>query len=451
MRYFLIAVLFSVAPLSAHATEKPFLAIHPVISPMGIQAWLVEDHAQPVIAMEFGFVRSGTAYEPAQKQGLVRLLSNMLDEGAGDMDSTTFQAALENNSISLSFGASRDVFTGSLKTLVDTQDTAFDLLALAISAPRFDEEALSRMREANMTRIRSSMNDGEWIAARLFNDRIFEGHPYALNSGGTLSTLPRVTADDLRAYHKGIFTRDRLRVTVVGDVTPEELGKILDRVFAALPAKGQDIPLNDITPQNLGKTFVYDYDAPQTQIMMAAPAPEPTDPDYAATVVMNHIFGGGGFGSRLMDVIREKSGLTYGIYSGLSDMDHTATLSIQSSTRNETAAQLLAMVKEEITRLRDKGATEAEVKAAKGYLLGSMPAALTSTDRIAELMLSMMIDGRPLDYLDQYRAQISGVTPNAVHDMAQKWLRADGFMTLLVGKPQEIPNPIRLTDVPNVK
>lgn len=449
-RILCLMVLLCAAPARA-AEVKPFLDIKEVTSPGGLHIWLIEDHAQPIIALNFGFLGAGAVNDPADKQGLARILSNTLDEGAGTYDSKTFQKMLEDNAISLSFNAGRDHFYGSLKTLSVTKDTAFTLLTAALTAPRFDADPIKRMVDANITRIRSSMIDGDWIAARLSNDRAFAGHPYAQNSGGTLSSLPTITKADLTRFMADHIARDNLRIALVGDVTPEQAGALMDQVFGKLPPHAAAKPVTDVALQNTGKTFLYKKDMPQTQISMLAAGPRRTDDDYPAAVVMNHILGGGGFGSRLTDVIREKNGLTYGIYSGLSQYDHVALFNIDTSTKNETVDRMIALTRAEIVKMRDQGITDDDLVRAKGYLLGSMPTALTSTDRIADILLSLQMDHRPINDLDTYRAKINALTVDDVNKAAKKWLNPDGFMTVLVGQPQNVKDVTILSTLPNVK
>lgn len=238
--------------LPAQAADK-ILDIQEVASETGISAWLAEDHSLPVIALTFTFLDSGTALDPQEKQGLVRMLSNTMDEGAGDLDSQSFQKALSDHSITLVFSAGRDGFGGDLKTLTRNKDKAFELLRLALTAPRFDDEPVARMRAANMARIRSSLSDPEWVSARILNDRMFESHPYAMNSGGSLTSLAAITTADLKRFHKTFLTRDRLLIAAAGDITADELKTRLDAVFGALPAAApKDAQVEAAAIQNPG-------------------------------------------------------------------------------------------------------------------------------------------------------------------------------------------------------
>lgn len=456
-RAFLFLPLFFLAfilPVSGGARAE-LLKLREVKSPGGITAWLAEDHSVPVIAVEYAFRGAGAAQDPPGKQGLARMASNTMDEGAGDLDAQAFQKELRDRVISLSFGADRDHFNGSLKTLTKNRERAFELLNLALTRPRFDAEAVERMRAANESRIRSSLSDPEWMAARLQNDRIFSGHPYAMNSGGTLSTLPAITGKDLRGFHEKLIGRNNLVVAVAGDITAEELASRLDQIFGGLP-EARVPEIADIQPQNQGKTFLHEQDAPQTIIEIAQPGIGRTAPEYHTAQVMNFILGSSGFGSRLTEEIREKRGLTYGIYSGLQTMDHADLLSVSTSTANANAGKMLELIRAEFARMQKTAVTAQELADAKSYLIGSLPLTLTSTDRIAGLALSLQLDNLPRDYLDIREREIRAVTAEDVQKLAGRLLAPGLFATVLVGRPEGLtPETLKTLEtvsvLPNVR
>ena len=450
LTFFAFAFLLSPACAREESKDK-VLDIKKVKSAQGIDAWLVEDHSLPVIAVNFTFKGAGTINDSAEKQGLVRLLSNTMDEGAGDLTSQEFQKALNDSSISLSFSARRDDFGGSLKTLKRHKEKAFALLKLAINQPRFDEEPLERMRQANLARIRNSMGDPDWIAARLFNDIIYEGHPYALNSGGTLSSLPNIKADDLRNFHEKFLTRDRLVVGVTGDITVDELKILLDDVFGALEVKDQKDNFKTIEPQNSGKTFIYNKDIPQSIMSVTLPAMAITDPDYDALRVMNYIFGGGGFGSRLMEEAREKRGLTYGIYSGSAHQNYVDIMKVSTSTKNDSADEMFDIIKAEMTKIASNPVREEELADAKSYLIGSLLLSMTSTDKVSSILTSLQADDRSIDYLDQFERKINAVTAEDIQRVAKRVLTPENMTTIIVGKPAGIEDAIQKDSLPNVE
>ncbi len=430
---------------------KKMLDIREVKSPGGMTAWLVEDHTLPIISIEFSFKEAGSARESKDRQGLARLVSNTLDEGAGDYDAQAFQKALTDNSISLSFGAGRDDFSGSLKMLTRHKDKALELMSLALTQPRFEQDAIDRMKAANIARIKSSMTEPDWIAARLQNDRTYGDHPYALNSGGTLSSLAAITREDLQNFVKNNLTRDRLHIGVAGDISADELGRVLDQLFAGLPEKATTSEIKDTTIQNIGKTYLYKQDIPQSFISMVGEGLDYRDPDYYPAQIMNFVLGGSGFGSRLTEEVREKRGLTYGVSSYLFDMDHASGFVIGLSTENKNTAEALKIINAEMARMRDQGITADELKAAQDYMIGSLPMSFSSTATIAGTIRWLQEVGYPMDHYDRYPDLIRGVTLADIEKVSKRLLHPDKMLTILVGQPAGITGAETVTTLPNVE
>lgn len=454
MRYFFFVTLLVLLslPSLARAEAERFLDIREITTPAGLSVWMVEDHSVPIVALRFAFSGAGSARDPEDRQGLVMMLSSTLDEGAGDMDAAAFQKALADRSISLSYSAGRDDFSGSVRMLSRERETAFDLLRLSLSAPRFEDDALERMRNANIARLRSSLSDPNWIASRVMNDIAFAGHPYAQNSGGTISGLRAVEADDLRAHMRDYLTRDRLRIAIAGAITAEEVAQLVDHAFAHLPATGAGGALPDGAVQGRGRVAWYENDAPQTVIQMMQPGLRRGDADWPAAQVMNFILGGSGFGSRLMEELREKRGLTYGVRTGFITMEKIPVLSLSTATANDSVVEVLDLIRAEWTRMAAEGLSAAEIDSAKAYLIGSMPLSLSSTDAIAGMVLGLRVDGLPPTYLDEISARIDAVTPDDVRRVAGQWLDADGLVTVLVGRPATIdPAWARVEALKNVE
>lgn len=437
--------------LSAQAAGDKFLPIKEMKTPGGLTAWTVEDNSLPVVVVKFSFLDSGSANDPEELQGLARLLSNTMDEGAGDLDSETFQKTLADNSITLTFNAARDTFGGTLKTLTRNQDKAFELLALAVNAPRFDEEPVARMRDGNVTRIKSALSEPDWMAARLINDKAFQGHPYAKNSGGTLSSLGKITPADLRKFKETYLTQDRLMISAVGDIKPEALGPALDKIFGKLPKTGPANAIKDSSTANGGKIYLFQQPIPQTMIQIMLPAFDRKDKDYYALQMMNYIYGGAGFGSRLMSTAREQKGLTYGIYSGVQDYRHADTLSITTSTKTESTAEMLKIVGDEMTKMQTEKVSDKELADAKSFIVGSMPLALDSTNAIADMVLNLREENLPIDYLDHFADYMRAVTSEDIQRVAKRVLKPEAMTTVLVGQPADIVGAEIVKELPNVQ
>ena len=227
---------FAVVALLAGAPAASAMRIEKIVSPSGIVAWLVREQAVPLVSLSFTFHGGSTQDEP-DKSGTANLAADLLDEGAGDLDGKTYHERLENNAIELNFQVARDNFHGSLQTLNEHRDEAFDLLRLALSAPRFEAAAVERVRGQVLSALQRDTTSPNSLASRRWWEVAFPGHPYGRDSKGTPETVARITADDMRDYVRRAFARNELLISIVGDIDAKAAGALLDRAFAGLPAK----------------------------------------------------------------------------------------------------------------------------------------------------------------------------------------------------------------------
>ena len=424
-----LAVLATVAATTARALE-----IQQVRSQKGITAWLVEDHTVPVIAMNYAF-KGGGAADPQGKYGLASFLSAMLDEGAGEMDSQAFQARMEELAFSMSHSAGQDWFSGSFKTLSRNRDESFRMLALALNRPRFDAKPLERIRKQLIVALRSEMQDPDHLAWLGFKRALFGDHPYARDPSGREEDLKRITAEDLRGLHRRLFARSGLIVTVAGDIDAETLAKVLDEVFGDLPRTSGMPQTPKPAISAAGTRQVIDRAMPQTIIYTGHEGLLRSDPDFIPAYVVNHILGGGGFGSRLNEVVREKNGLAYSVYSALFAYDRAGVFFAYASTRNEQAMRALKLMRAEIQRMAREGPTEKELEEARRYLIGSWPLRFDSNARIASMLLAIRRDGLGIDYLKKRNELIRAVTIQEARRVAKRLLKPGALKTVLLGRP----------------
>jgi zinc protease len=410
--------------------------IERVVSPGGIEAWLVREPAVPLIAMDFAFT-GGANQDPAIKPGVGYMTSALLDDGAGELDSKAFHQRLEENAVELRFSAGRDHFTGSVRMLKDKQDVGFDLLRLAITTPRFDADAIERVRAQVLAGLRRETTQPNSIANRLWWRTAFPDHPYGRPSNGTLETVPLITAEDLKAYHRQVVARDTLKVAVVGDIDAATLGRVLDRVFSALPAKAELTPVPPIRPQGIGRRIVADLDVPQTVLQIGGLGIARKDPDFIPAYVANHILGGGSFSSRLYDEVREKRGLAYGVSSYLYPLTNAALFVVGTQTRSDRAGETLDLIEAEIRRMATEGPTADELQKAKDYLKGSFALRFDTSTKIAGQLLQLQLDELGIDYIDKRNGLIDAVTLADAKRAAGR-LGQGGLFVTVVGRPKGI-------------
>jgi len=425
----LIALILVHLPAAAAATE-----VQRVVSPGGVEAWLVESHEVPVVAVSFAF-RGGNSQDSEGREGTANLLSLLLDEGAGELDSAAFQDQLNRYAIYLSFDDGRDEFYGQIYTTVEHADRAFDLLHLALTEPRFEADAIERMRAAVASDIRRQVGTPEWLAARAWSDMVFADHPYGRSSRGTMASLQAITVEDLRAYMADTFARDNLVIGVAGAITAEELATQLDAVFQDLPATADLRPVPDITIDAGATTTLVRRDGAQSTVWVSQPALTRDDPDYYPLFVVNHILGGGGFGSRLTDQIRTARGLTYGVSSSLITYEHGGALLASSDLSNANVQEALVVLRGIWRDMAFDGPTAEELEDAVTYLTGSFPLSLTSTESIADLLVAMQVESLGIDYLDRRNDHIRAVTLEDARAAAAAYLRPDQLTVVVVGDP----------------
>ncbi len=425
-----VAALALFAASAASATVE----VREVVSKSGIAAWLVEDHSNPVLSVSFGF-RAGGSRDPAGKEGLAELTSVLLDEGAGGMNALTFQKKLERLSIRLEFEVGRDQFRGTLRTLSRNRDTAFETIGLALTQPRFDADAVERMRGSLVSSYLRNSRRPRYLAGRAFWSSAYPGHPYGRPVSGTEKSLGVIARADLQRFVADNFTRDSLFIGVVGDVTPAQLSVLLDKAFGGLPPNRKPRHMPAAGPKLPGGIVVERFDAPQSVAVFGQPGLPRRHPDYYAAYILNHIMGGGGFTSRLYREIREKRGLAYSVYSYLWPLRRSALMLGGVATQNARVAESVKIVRAEWAHMAREGPTAEELAAAKKYLTGSYPLRFSSSSRIADMLVGVQFEGLGRDYFAKRNGYIEKVTLADVRRVARSLLKPDRLTFFIVGKP----------------
>lgn len=426
-----LLLLLMLMPQAAAAAE-----VQEVVSRRGVTAWLVEDHSLPLLAVKVTFRDSGTAYDPAGKEGRASMAAAMLMEGAGDMNATAFSRALERDAIELGFGVDEDGFNASLNSISDAIPQAFTCLGLALNRPRLDGDALIRVRRQMLTALAQQEKDPHAQLQRRWDTLLFAKHPYANPPLGTRDSVKRLTAADVKQYLRGYLTRDRLVVAVVGDITPEALRPLLDAHLATLPALARpDVTVAEATLPETAQQAVVESDIPQTLALFGAQGVKRDDPAFYDAYVMNYLLGGGALNSRLFSEIREKRGLTYGISTGLTPLRHAAVWAGSFATRNDKAGEALTALRALLADFAAKGPTEEELAQAKQYLTGSFVLGLDSNHEIAHYLIMMQVHQLGRDYLEKRNALMESVTREGVQAVAARVVDPKGLQVVLAGRP----------------
>ncbi|MCU0908971.1 MAG: insulinase family protein [Rhodobacteraceae bacterium] len=423
----LAALVVLALPVRADVT------IEEVVSPGGIRAWLVQEPSIPFVALELRF-RGGTSLDPADKRGATYLMTGLLEEGAGDMDAQAFAQAREGLAASLSFDAYDDEVSVSARFLTENRDAGVDLLRAALVEPRFDQDAIDRVRAQVIAGLRSDAQNPGRVAGMAFDAAMFGDHPYGTPREGTEQTVAALTRDDLLDARARVLVRDRVVVGAVGDITPEALGLMLDRLLGELPQSGgSDVPP---APHLLtGGLTVVDFRTPQAVAIFGHRGIRQEDPDFFAAFLVDHILGGAGFESRLMQEVREKRGLTYGIGTSLVSLDRGEMVIGQVATANGRMAETVEVLRAEWARIGEQGVTAEELERAKTYITGAYPLRFDGNARIASILVGMQLSGLPIDYIATRNDRINAVTLEEANRVARELYRPEDLHILIVGQP----------------
>ena len=408
--------------------------IERVVSPGGIEAWLVHERAVPLIAVDFAFV-GGAVQDPPGKAGTAALTASLLDAGAGDLDSTAFSDRLERKAMQMGFSAQHDTIHGTMRSLTENRDDAFELLRLAVTAPRFDAKDVEISRAQILSVLRRETTSPTDIASRRWWETAFEGHPYGRPVNGTSETVSNISIADLKSYTHRVLARENLKITVVGDIDAETLKVLLDRTFSALPEKPELYPIANVAPRGLGRRIEVSLDVPQTVVDFGGPGIPRQDPDFMAAYLINHILGGGSTDSRLYQEVREKRGLAYSVSDNLVWLDHAAVMLGGTATRADRAGETVDLIEKEIRHFAENGPTAGELMEAKRYLNSAFVLNLDSSTKIAGLLVQLELDGFDTDYFSRRTAMIEAVTLDDARRVAKRLLDK-GLLVTVVGKPQ---------------
>jgi zinc protease len=436
------ALIACLIPVAAQA-----ITVKVVQGPTGVEAWLSEEHALPMIAVNIS-IPAGSAYDPSDKPGLANVMASLLDEGAGDLASDAFKQALESKAIKLSATAERDYVVVTLTTLKENADEAFRLATLALTHPRFDTEAVERIRASLLASLKQEDEDPSRAAVKAWYASYYGTHPYGHPTQGTPAGISAIKSDDIKRFATDHLVRGGIKVAVAGDITEVQLKKYLQQMFVSMPAKSVSFVAK---PADVGKPGTHMVVRNETApvAVFGSVGPMRADPDYIPAFVANYILGGGSFSARLMDEVRDKRGLTYGIYTQVNDF-RSASITVGQVQSEKTKIQTaIDVTKAEMAKFAKDGATAKELAEAKTFLTGSFPLALDSDAKIARALNGYQRSGLGADYVVKRNGLINAVTLAQVNAAAKKFFDPANLVVVIAGTPAAPPTPAKASDRSN--
>ena len=425
--------IFALGALLWAGTVQADVAVKSITSPGGLSAWVLEEPAIPFTALNLMF-SGGAALDPPDKRGAAFLMTGLLEEGAGDLDSQAFAAAIEALSASFSFDVSDDTLSISVRFLTENRTETLALLKTALTQPRFDPDAIERVRQQVLSILATKAQDPTDTAQRVWTEQAFGDHAYGTSYQGTESSITALTRADLLAAHQNLLVRDTLSISAVGDITAEDLGPILDDLLGDLPAGSalETAPLQLDIPTGL---TVVDMPTPQSVAIFGHAGIDRNHPDFFAAFILNTILGGQGIESRLTAEVREKRGLTYGISTVLISKDQANVMLGQVASANDRINAAIEVIRDEWRKLARDGVTAEELQAAQTYLTGAYPLRFDGNSQISRILVGMQRIGLGLDYINTRNAKINAVTLSEINRVAAQLLKPEALNFVVAGQP----------------
>lgn len=400
----------------------------------GARVYFVETHELPMLQIRTVF-DAGSSRDPAGKEGLARLTSALLDEGADKLSADDIASQFEGLGAEFGAGVDRDMATVDLRSLSDSDllNPALDLYARILATPTFPEANLERQREQALVALQKDMQSPGAIADKAFYRELYGSHPYAHDSLGDETSLKAIARADLLEYHRRYYVGGNVWLVIVGDASKRQARKIADRVVGQLPAGQAATPLSPVNALYAARQKPIAFPATQTHILMGQPGMRRGDPDYFPLYVGNYILGGGGLVSRLSVEVREKKGLSYSVYSYFLPLRQPGPLLIGLQTKNVQSGEALKLVSKVLSDFVANGPTAEELEAAKKHITGGFPLRLDSNGKIAENLAVIGFYGLPLTYLDDFIPRVEAVTAEQIRKAFRERVHPDRMVTVIVG------------------
>lgn len=427
MKLFLIAIIFIVL---GGALEAAF-NVQEFTTPKGIKVRYRHDATTPVIAVCFSF-DAGSAYDKNGLEGTATLLASMMTEGTHKRDGEELSALLQDLAVDLSYTASTEYFSGSLTTLRENKDKAFDLLKETFFDSSYAPEAFDRVRKKRLTVLAMKEHDPNYQVSAHMRRLLYGNHPYSKPSLGIVSSVHQIELSNLKDFFKN-FSRNGLLVSIAGNISKDEIEKHIDDVFDSLPEASSLDPIPDIGKLSFPMKLVIEQHIPQTVMGFAQKGLLCKDPDYMTFYLLNRILS-----ERLWLQVRDKKGLAYVVYSAPVVTKKAGFLTGGCGTKNETAALAMNSILENIKDIKEKGFSEDEFQEAKSYLLGSYILNFEDTPTVASIILGLFQMGYPVEYVDIRNDLMQRITKEQAQEVAKKVLAPDHMGFVFYGSPKDV-------------
>ncbi len=398
----------------------------------GARVLFVETHDLPMIDIRMTF-KAGSSRD-GQLPGVSRLVNALIVDGTGDKNAEDIALQMESAGAELGHNSLKDMAWSSLRILSQLPNRAdiIDLYARVTALPSFPKDALERDRVSMLTSLKSRQTKIANVTADAFNQALYKGHVYETGSQGTERGLKAIQQSDLFAFHQQYYVAKNATLAIVGDLTLVQAKQVAEQITRYLKAgeAAEAIAAPKVTD---AKTRFIDFDSTQTHIVLGLPVLARKDDDFYALYVGNHIFGGSGFGSRLMNVIREEKGLSYSVYSYFAPMESNGPFEMAMQTANHQVNEARGLLKKLLEEFITTGPTKQELIKAQKNITGGFALKIDSNKKITDYLAVIGFYDLPLSYLDDFNDKVNAVTIQAIQDAFKRRVKMDQMIEIVVG------------------
>lgn len=425
---FLVLLMFFGLSTAVHAIPK-------------LQSWTTDKGARVVFVRAEGLpmldVRvvfdAGSARD-GDKPGLASFVNSMLLEGAGEWDADEIAERTENLGVQIGSGSLRDMAWVSVRTLTEEEPlrVARETLSTVIARPRFEAEAVERVRRQILVGLRKALQEPGTVANRRFYKTLYGDHPYAHPMLGEEDSVKAVTPEHMRALHDRYYVAANAVIAMVGDLDRASAERLADEIVADLP-RGRHAEPIPVAPTVEAVEVREDFPVSQSHILIGQRGMARHDPDYFPLYVGNHALGGGGLVSILSEEVRHKRGLSYSVYSYFSPMRAQGPFMMVAQTKNAQADQALDVMRDTLRRFVEEGPTQEELDESKANIVNGFPLKVASNASIIEYIAMIGFYDLPLDWLETLTDKVEAVTLDRVRDAFSRRVDPQQLVVTIVG------------------
>ncbi|ORU89456.1 MAG: zinc protease [Cycloclasticus sp. symbiont of Poecilosclerida sp. M] len=400
----------------------------------GAKVYFVPTEGLPILDVQLVF-DAGSARD-GNKLGVAALSSALLNQGAGDLSAQQIAEKIESVGAQLGASSSRDFSSITFRSLTDKQtlQTSWSVLESVLNTPSFPKKEFNRLKQSTLLAIKKRSESPGTLGQLALYEHIFNAHPYANPIQGRAASVEELDLGDIKKFYANHYVGNKSIIVLVGGISRNQAEALVNQLAGKLKSGEKSSPLAAVKPLSKGAVIQIDYPSQQTHLLYGVPVITHNDPDYFPLFVGNHILGGSGFSSRIVQEIREKRGLAYSAYSYFHPMVEKGPFLMGLQTRNEKAQEAIAALKQTLKAFIESGPSEDELIAAKKNISGGFALKLDSNKKLIGNVVSIVASGAPLSYLNTYLENIESITQKQIKEAFQRRINMDHMALVTVGQ-----------------